>query len=63
MSPKPLHEMTQDEIRSEVMAMRNLRVNGQKLGAALREGAAREAAKPPVKKVASINDVLGSLGL
>lgn len=60
---RPLHTMTQDEIRAEVNKLRNLRVNAQGLGKALREGAAREASKPAVKKVESLADVMKGLGL
>lgn len=58
-----LHQMSQDQVREEVNKLRNLRVNGQKLGAALREGAAREAAKPPVQKQQSLDDLMKGLGL
>lgn len=60
---KPMVRMSQDELRTEVNSLRLLRVNGQKLGQALREGAAREAAKPSVRKESSLDDVMKGLGL
>lgn len=60
---KPLVKMSQDEIRAQVNSLRLLRVNGQKLGQALREGAAREAAKPAPRKEQGLDDVLKGLGL
>ena len=60
---KPLVKLSQDEIRTEVNSLRLLRVNGQKLGQALREGAARETAKPAPRKEASLDDVMKGLGL
>lgn len=55
--------MSQDEIREQVNKLRTLRTSPQALGKALREGAAREKAKPPVEKRASLDDTLKDLGL
>lgn len=64
MHPKALHEMTQDEIRVEVNALRQLRVgSSHSLGRALRENAAvaksKESKKP--QKEQSLDDLLGGL--
>lgn len=56
-----MHLMSPDEVRSEVNTLRTLRVNAQSLGKALREGAAREAAKPAVKKVETLDDIMRGL--
>lgn len=63
LQPRPLHMMTQDEIREQVNALRTLRTSPQGLGKVLRADAAREASKPPVEKVKGVKDILGELGL
>lgn len=61
--PKPLHLMSQDEIREQVNALRQQRVNAQSLGKMLRGNAAKEAAKGPIEKREGVDDILGDLGL
>jgi hypothetical protein len=63
LTPKPLHKMSQDEIRVQVNSLRSLRVSAQSLGRALRETAAKDAAKPPVKHAETLDDALKGLGL
>ena len=55
--------MTQDELREEVNKLRAARVNAQSLGKMLRQEAAADAAKPPVKKKDTVQTLFSALGL
>jgi len=55
--------MSQDELREEVNKLRAARVNAQSLGKMLRQEAAEERAKPPVKKQDTVQSLFSALGL
>lgn len=57
------HLMTQDELREEVNKLRQQRVNAQSLGKMLRQEAAVEAKRPPVKKQDTVQSLFSALGL
>jgi len=66
LQPKPLHKMSQDEIREEVNKLRQLRTSPQSLGKSLREGAAKKKVKEESEvttRKESLDDVLGDLSL
>lgn len=65
LQPKPLHLMSQDEIRKQVNELRTLRTSPQALGRALREEAAVREAKSEraAKPQASLDDMLKGMGL
>lgn len=63
LQPKPLHLMSQDEIREQVNLLRTQRVSAQSLGKMLRQEAAVESKKPPVKKQDNVQTLFSALGL
>jgi len=66
LQPKPLHKMSQDEIREEVNKLRQLRTTAQSLGKALRQGAAVKKVKEESEvsgRKETLDDLLGDLSI